>query len=153
MAATRRFVLLTKWAQTGPKTIIFFRARFRQAMATELEPQPWLEGCGAAAEALAEADVLLLCTGAGFSADSPHLGLLKPPCFLDFLDFMGSVLAHYVKLTASLVVTSEFLRVILVYELSREVCRPSGGHFRRRRFFEKSSKAIPSCCSDVTVGW
>ena len=60
-----------------------------------------------------------------------------------FLDFGGSVLAHYVKLTASLVVTSEFLRVILVYELSREVCRPSGGRFRRCRFFEKSSRAIP----------
>ena len=57
----------------------------------------------------------------------------------DFLDFPGPVLAHFVKLTASLVVTSEFLRVILVYELSREVCRPSGGHFRRCRFFDKKS--------------
>ena len=47
-------------------------------------------------------------------AGKPSLHDVSLGVFLeDFLDFWGAVLAHDVKLTASLVVANEFLRVIL----------------------------------------
>ena len=49
------------------------------------------------------------------------------------------------KLTASLVVISEFPRVERGPGLSREVCSSSGGRFRRCRFFGKSSRVTPWC--------
>ena len=59
-----------------------------------------------------------------------------------FSGLLGSVFAQDVKLTASLVVTSEFLRVELVYALSREVRGSSGNYFWRCRCFARASRDV-----------